>query len=128
MAHSSSRKKLRINRKGYSAIIGTIFMVLIILFLYFNVFTFSLNRNTDFQDVISRSEQLDADRNAEQITITNSFLTFPSGQIKLYCTLSNNGTVPVQLGKAVGSRRQSKAEQRCESSPNQHAYSIAARQ
>jgi hypothetical protein len=88
------------NRKGYSALIATIFMVLIVLFLYFNVFTFSLNRDKDFQDIISRSQQLDADRNAEQITITDVVVTQDgSGQIYITCVLVNNGSVPVQLAR-----------------------------
>ncbi len=74
-------------------------MVLIILFLYFNVFTFSLNRNTDFQDVISRSEQLDADRNAEQIRIIYPATTGIDGQIVVSCTLINTGSVSVQLAR-----------------------------
>ena len=99
-AHSSCHKSFRMNRKGYSAIIGTIFMVLIILFLYFNVFTFSLNRNTDFQDVISRSEQLDADRNAEQLTISNVVVNqSQTNQIIVRCTLVNTGSVPIQMAR-----------------------------
>lgn len=89
------------DRKGYSALIATIFMVLVILFLYFNVFMFSLNRNTDFQDVVSRSEQLDADRNAEQVTITGIIITQggQTGQLIVTCTLVNNGSVPVQMAR-----------------------------
>lgn len=75
-------------------------MVLIVLFLYFNVFTFSLNRNTDFQDVISRAQQLDADRNAEQITITDARIQVAQGgQVIVSCTLTNVGSVPVQLAR-----------------------------
>jgi len=89
------------DRKGYSALIATIFMVLVVLFLYFNVFMFTLNRDTDFQDVISRSEQLDADRNAEQVTITDVVITqdSQSGQLLITCMLVNNGSVPVQMAR-----------------------------
>jgi len=89
------------NRKGYSALIATIFMVLIILFLYFNVFMFSLNRDTDFQDVVSRSEQLDADRASEQVTISEVDITQDGqiGQLNVTCTLVNTGPVPVQMAR-----------------------------
>jgi hypothetical protein len=92
------RRFLR-NRKGFSTLIATIFMVLIILFFYFNVATFALNRNTDFQDAVSRSQQLDADRNAEHITI---FGVSPSGglnpgQLRFSATLINDGSVSVQF-------------------------------
>ena len=74
-------------------------MVLVILFFYFNVYMFSLNRDMDFQDVIARSEQLDADRNAEQVTITNVVMTQSSGQIYITCILVNNGSVPIQMAR-----------------------------
>ena len=48
MAHSRSKCLSRLinNRKGYAGIIATIFLVLVILFLFFNVYTFYNNRNT----------------------------------------------------------------------------------
>jgi hypothetical protein len=76
-------------------------MVLIILFFYFNVMTFSNNRNEDFQDVVSRSTQLDADRNAEKITIFNIAIArgAQAGQLVVTCTMTNTGTVPIQLAR-----------------------------
>ena len=43
------RKRFLADHKGYSEIVGAIFMVLIALFLFFNVFMFVLDRNTAFQ-------------------------------------------------------------------------------
>ena len=97
-AHSPRKKHLLRNRKGYSTIIGTIILVLVVLFLFFNVYMFMLSRDTDFQNAASRSQQLDADRNAESITITDAQI-LPSGPdtIIITCTLINNGSVPVQI-------------------------------
>lgn len=99
--HSSYHKKLRPNRKGYSTILGTIIMVLIILYFVFNVMMFNLNRDEDFQDVISRSVQLDADRTAEKVTISDVVITqgTQSWQLIITCTLTNNGTVPIQMAR-----------------------------
>lgn len=101
MVHSSRRRKPWANRKGYSALLATIFMVLVVLYLYFNVFMFTLNRDTDFQDAVSRSQQLDADRNDEIVTITDASIIrlIPTGQLFLRCTLTNNGSVPVQMAR-----------------------------
>jgi hypothetical protein len=76
-------------------------MVLIILFFYFNVMTFSNNRNEDFQDVVSRSTQMDADRTAEKITIFNIAIARgpQAGQLVVTCTMTNTGTVPIQLAR-----------------------------
>ena len=101
MAHSLLRRKLRMNRKGYSALIATIIMVLVILYMYFSVMMFSLNRNEDFQDVVSRSAQLDADRTAEQVTMADVAITESGqpGQLLVTCTLTNSGSVPVQMAR-----------------------------
>lgn len=95
------RRKLRMNRKGYSGIIATIIMVLVILYFYFSVAMFSLNRDKDLQDVTARSTQLDADRNAEKVTITNVTITQgpQPGQLIVTCTLLNSGPVPIQLAR-----------------------------
>lgn len=99
IAHSSCRKRLRTNRKGYSAIIATIIMVLVILYFYFNVMMFSLNRDEDLQDVVSRTAQLDADRNAEKVTITDIAVAAQGGQLTVTCTLVNTGAVPIQMAR-----------------------------
>ncbi|MGA3111732.1 MAG: hypothetical protein ABSE15_06825 [Candidatus Bathyarchaeia archaeon] len=65
-----SRKNFLANRKAYSGIIATIFMVLIALFLFFNVFMFVLDRNTAFQDSASQANQLLANRVAEKFTLS----------------------------------------------------------
>jgi flagellin-like protein len=86
------------NRKGYSALIGTIIMVLVVVFLYFNVYLYTLDRNKDFQDVVSRSQQLDADRTSEKVTISSAnYTNGGGGAIVINCTLINSGSVPTQI-------------------------------
>jgi hypothetical protein len=96
---SQFHKRFSRNRRGFSTLIATIFMVLVILFFYFNVATFILNRNTDFQDVISRSQQLDADRNSEHVTTlgVSTSSNGVAGQLRLSCTFVNDGSVSVQM-------------------------------
>jgi len=72
-------------------------MVLIVLYLYYNLYLFTLNRETDFQDVSSRSQQLDADRNAEKITISNVAESQSGNSIIISCMLTNNGSVATQI-------------------------------
>jgi hypothetical protein len=96
MVHFQHKKPPR-NRRGYSGIIATIFLVLVVLFLYFNVYTFVLNRNTAFQDTVSQAAQMQADRSNEQITILNVKYILGTGQIEVICTTSNTGALPVQL-------------------------------
>jgi len=72
-------------------------MVLIVLYLYYNLYLFTLNRETDFQDVSSRSQQLDADRNSEKITISNVADSQAGTSLIISCTLTNSGSVAIQM-------------------------------
>ena len=75
MQNFRPRKNFLADRKGYSEIVGAIFMVLIALFLFFNVFMFVLNQNTAFQDSASQANQLLANRLAEKFTLSTP--TYP---------------------------------------------------
>ena len=73
-------------------------MVLIVVFFYFNVYLYTLDRNKDFQDVVSRSQQLDADRGSEEATILNAACgDGGGGSIIITFTLINSGSVPTQI-------------------------------
>jgi hypothetical protein len=75
-------------------------MVLVVMYLYFNVFMFIQSRNVAFQDVTSQSQQLDIDRNIERITISNVTYTpvnSLSGHYNIALTIKNTGPLPVQL-------------------------------
>ena len=92
-------KRLMGNRKGFSAIIGTIFLVLVVMFLYFNVFMFIQKQDTKFQDVVSQSAQLDADQGVEARYLNASFAVVTgSGNTRtLTCTLENDGPLPTLI-------------------------------
>lgn len=96
--HSSLRNRIIRDRRGYSALIGTIIMILVVMFLFYNVYMFSLSRDADYQNIVSRSQQLDADRDAEKLTIQTATITgggaFP---FFIKCTLQNSGSVPIQV-------------------------------
>ncbi len=98
MERSPPHRGIFRNRKGYSALIATIIMVLVVMFLFYNVYMSMMSRDTDLQNIISRSQQLDADRNAEILTILNPATTGGGGfPIVVTCTLVNSGSVPIQV-------------------------------
>jgi hypothetical protein len=57
------------DREGFAGVIAAIFMVLIVLFLVYNVSMFTLNQNTAFQSKTNQSDQLIIDQNNEQIVV-----------------------------------------------------------
>jgi hypothetical protein len=93
--------KFRLNRKGYAAVIATIFMVLAVLFLYFNVFMFIQSQDTKYQDVVSQSQQLDQDRANEQIQINiQNILPFSGDTFAVQFIVNNTGVIPVKIERA----------------------------
>jgi len=98
MITHSQHHSLRRNRKGYSGIIAAIFLVLILLFLYFNVYTFMLDRNTAFQDTVGETQQMNLERNTEQVTLSDiTFTVLGNNRIDVSCTINNKGSIPSQL-------------------------------
>lgn len=90
-------KRLWRNSKGVSGIIAAIFLVLIVILLYSNVFVFMLDQDASFQDVVSEVNQMDVDRSTEQITVTDVNHTVVGDQIYIEAQVTNGGAVSVQI-------------------------------
>lgn len=67
------------------------------MFLFYNVYMFSLSRDADYQNIVARSQQLDADRAAESLRIQLASKTGGGNTIAVTCTLANDGPVPIQV-------------------------------
>jgi hypothetical protein len=100
-AHLQFLKRLKLNRKGFSTVVATIFMVLAVMFLFFNVFMFVQSQNAKLEDAIKASTQMDADRLLESISTSASLsYSFVSGsltQVTFQCTLMNNCSLPIEV-------------------------------
>ncbi|MGA2680944.1 MAG: hypothetical protein ABSF44_03995 [Candidatus Bathyarchaeia archaeon] len=101
MIHSRAKPFNRLinNRKGYAGIISAIFLVLVILFLFFNVYTFYNNRNTAYQDTVGQVAQMAADRSTELATLSIvKPAAFPGNNIVyISCSIEDNGPIPSQI-------------------------------
>lgn len=90
-------KEIWKNSKGVSGIIAAIFLVLIVFFLYANVFTFILIQNTSFQEGVSEVNQRDIDRSSEKITVSNVDYAVAEDQVYVHAQVTNDGPVSVQI-------------------------------
>lgn len=98
MTHQSRFNRRFINnRKGYSGIIATIFMVLVVLFLIFNVQMFMLNRDAALQDTIGQSMQLEADTSVEQLMFISQSATANGNQATVSWQMKNTSPIPIEL-------------------------------
>ncbi len=76
-------------------------MVLVVMYLYYNDFIFVQNQNISFQDVTSQSQQLDADRNSEDVSFSASATQSGNNYIVAF-TVKNTGPIPAQLIRIWG--------------------------
>ena len=91
--HLLRHNRLFRNRKGYSGLIATIFMVLVVIYLYTSVFSVIQEQNLNFQDATSQSQQIDTDRNTEKIAFSN--VKYLTNEITF--VVKNSGPIPVQI-------------------------------
>ncbi len=72
-------------------------MVLVVLFLVFNVQMFMLDRDTALQDTVSQTQELQADTNAEQLTFANTAVNIAGNQVTISCEIKNTSPLSIQL-------------------------------
>jgi len=85
------------NSKGVSGVIAAIFLVMIFILLYSNIFLFMFNQDASFRDVVSEVNQMAVDRSSEQITVTNVNYTVVGDQVYVEAVIANDGAVSVQI-------------------------------
>lgn len=90
-------KSLCDNSKGVYGIIAAIFLVLVVLALYANVFVFMLNQNVLVYEVVSEANQEDIDRKNEIITVSNANYAVEGDKVRVEAVVTNNGPVSVQI-------------------------------
>ena len=92
------RRKFRKNSRGISSLIAAIFMVIIILFMSFNVFTFTLFKNTQFRDAVDALNQMDVEQTYERISFADVGITrLGNDWILVEAELANDGAVSVKI-------------------------------
>jgi len=88
------RRKFRKDSRGISSLIAAIFMVIMILFMSFNVFTFTLFKNTQFRDAVDTLNQMDQDSSSERlVTSLGNFSVTQLDTVQVRVTISNEGPV-----------------------------------
>ncbi len=107
MVLSPFSRNLKGNKKGFSTVVAAIFMVLAVMFLFFNVFLFVQSQNAKLEDAISLSQRLDAEANAELAKVVIQAATCTqdstdSSRFVVTCTIANNSPLPIQIVRVWG--------------------------
>ena len=90
------KNRLLRDSKGFSSILGSVFVLMILLLSSFVLITI-LNQNTSFQVGVREVNQMDIERSNEKVTFTNPDYAVISDQIHVTGHIKNEGTDLVQI-------------------------------
>ena len=75
------KRTFRKNSKGLSNILATIFLVIIVLFLYSQVYIFIQNENARYEAGAREANQMDVDLVQERLTFSNLSYTIEADMV-----------------------------------------------
>jgi len=83
--------------KGFSSVIGTIFMVLVLLVMTTSVFLWTLSQNTLYNQTVKEKNQQELDRLSEKVTGSAVNYTIVGDFVSVEVVLENKGSVSVEI-------------------------------
>jgi len=93
-----SRFKVRGRSRGFSSIVGGIFMVLMAFVIASSYFLWTLSQNTIYFAAVRDKNQFEADRLSENMQVnTTSYAVNTNGSVTVLATLQNTGASSIQL-------------------------------
>jgi archaellum component FlaF (FlaF/FlaG flagellin family) len=95
--HRTRRSRLATGRKGFSSIIGAIFMVLIVWILASSYFIYTLSQNTIYNEAVRARNQEEADRRNENVVALSGNYSVLGSEVTVNVVLKNVGSVTVQI-------------------------------
>jgi len=90
-------RKLTANSKGFSSVIGTTFMVLVMMFLGTSVFLWTLSQNTLYNEAVRMRSQEEADRRNEGVVALGGNYSVSGDDVTVRVVLKNAGSVAAQI-------------------------------
>ena len=94
---SSLKKRVGQNRKGIAGILATVFLVLILLFLYSQVYIFMQDENTKYQSAASEINQMNIEKNREDFAVSDLVYTATEDTVLVEVQIKNLSPISVQL-------------------------------
>jgi FlaG/FlaF family flagellin (archaellin) len=90
--------RLTNNPKGFSSIVGSVFMVSVVLILSTGVFLWTLEQNTSYNDTIRQTNQLEADRLSESLNVlSTTYSVNANGKVTVAAQIQNTGPSSIQF-------------------------------
>ena len=90
-------KKLITNPKGFSSVVGTVFMVLVMMILSTSVFLWTLSQNILYNQALKERNQMELDRLNEKVTAYNANYTVSGDVVTVEVLLKNEGAISIRI-------------------------------
>lgn len=85
-------------KKGFSSVVGAVFMVLIMMVLASSYFVYSLSQNNVYNNAVAQKNQLNVDRLSESTHVINTTYTpYTDGKVTVYAQIKNIGASSIQF-------------------------------
>lgn len=85
-------------KKGFSSVVGAVFMVLIMMVLASSYFVYSLSQNNVYNNAVAQKNQLNVDRLSESAQVINTTYTpYANGSVTVYAQIKNIGASSFQF-------------------------------
>ena len=95
-----SIKKITLNKKGFSSIVGAIFAIIAILFITSATFIWSTNQNTMYNNSVRQVAQSDIDRLNENVAANVTATSYNGTAVAIRGILQNLGSLPATINTA----------------------------
>ena len=96
--HRTRRNRLAAGRKGFSSIVGAIFMVLIVWILASSYFIYTLSQNTVYNDAIREKNLLESNVLSENVQVANTtYVVNGNDKVNVSTSITNIGSLSVQF-------------------------------
>lgn len=83
--------------KGFSSVIGTIFMVLVMMLMGTTVFMWTLRQNTLYYQAVKEKNQIEVDRLNERVKAFDAVYAVTDNDVSVTVELQNQGPLSVQI-------------------------------
>lgn len=96
--HKTGLSKFRAERKGFSSIVGAIFMVIIVWILASGYFIYTLSQNTVYNEAIREKNLLESNALSESVQVTNTtYRVNANDKVNVSANVTNVGSLSVQF-------------------------------
>ncbi len=92
------RRRSKAGKRGFSSVVGAIFMVLIMWVLATNYFIYTLSQNTGYNNAVGLMSQVDTNRKSESIQVANTgYAAYDNGSVTVSAQINNTGPISVRF-------------------------------